>query len=120
MDVRCFNHGFEAAENLCRMCGHGFCAECLVYAFGSDKPPFCLSCALAAAGVRANAARPPAVPKREMKRRQKEFAKMKSEQAKVAAASTTIDWSVPEGSSEAFSWADETNDGGGEQKVAYF
>lgn len=118
MDVRCFNHTFEAAENLCRMCGHGFCNECLVYAFGNDKPPFCLSCALAAAGVRANAARPPAMAKKEMRKRQKEFRRAKKEEETMAAATTTIDWTTPESSSGAFDWADEPPEG--EQKVAYF
>lgn len=118
METRCFNHTFESAENLCRMCGHGFCNECLVYAFGNDKPPFCLSCALAAAGVRANAARQPAMGKREIRKRQREFKRSKKEEAALAASTTTIDWSVPDGSSEAFGWADGETDEN--QKVAYF
>jgi len=118
MDVRCFNHSFESAENLCRMCGHGFCGECLVYAFGDNKPPFCLSCALAAAGVRANAARPPAMAKREMRKAQREFKKAQKDEKEMAAQTTTIDWSVPEGSSGAFGWADDPPDDN--QKVAYF
>lgn len=117
MDVRCFNHLTDLAENLCRMCGHGFCGECLVYAFGDDKPPYCLSCALAAAGVRANAGRPPAMAKRDIRKRQREFKKAKKEEAALAGATTSIDWSTPEGSSGAFGWADEPGD---DQKVAYF
>src|SRR5262249_4633453 len=60
-DGRCYTHGFEAAENRCRHCGHEYCSECLVYAFGSNKPPYCISCALAASGVRSNAAQRPAL-----------------------------------------------------------
>ncbi len=45
MEERCARHQFEAAEDVCRSCGHDFCGECLVYAFGANKPPYCLSCA---------------------------------------------------------------------------
>ena len=34
------------------MCGNGFCTTCLVYPKGSRKPPYCLPCAVNAAGVR--------------------------------------------------------------------
>ena len=108
-EQRCVRHSFEISENCCRNCGHDFCNECLVYAFGPNKPPYCVSCALAAAGVRANAANRPAYSKRELRRRQKEQRKQQREQ-KVAAAvevSPQIDWSVPEGSSSDFDWADE-------------
>jgi hypothetical protein len=29
-----------------------YCVTCLVYPFGQSKPPFCVPCALEAAGVR--------------------------------------------------------------------
>jgi hypothetical protein len=48
----CEAHPFDAAHDDCRMCGHSFCSECLVYSFGPKRPPFCVPCALAAAGVR--------------------------------------------------------------------
>lgn len=109
MDSRCVRHSFETAESCCRNCGYDFCNECLVYAFGPNKPPFCVSCALAAAGVRANAANRPAYSKRELRRRQKEQRKQMRDQ-KVAASvevGAQIDWSVPESSSTDFDWADE-------------
>jgi len=56
MVERCVNHNFEPVESSCRTCGQGYCTECLVYSFGPKKPPFCMSCALAAAGVRRSAA----------------------------------------------------------------
>lgn len=37
-----------------------FCATCLVYSFGPKKPPFCLPCAVEAAGVRQGAGFRPA------------------------------------------------------------
>jgi hypothetical protein len=55
MQQQCAKHVFEAAENVCRTCGDGFCDECLVYAFGPRKPPLCIPCAVAAAGIRASA-----------------------------------------------------------------
>ena len=109
-ETRCARHSFEVAENSCRNCGYDFCNECLVYAFGAGKPPYCVSCALAAAGVRSNAANRPAYSKRELRRRQKEQRKLEREQhaaAKVEVSAAPIDWSVPEGSSDDFEWADE-------------
>ncbi len=100
MDERCARHQFEAGIDRCRECGHAFCGECLVYSFGERQPPFCIPCALAASGVRSNAARTPALPKKEIKRRQKETARLARESAartEAAAAATTthIDWSLP-------------------------
>lgn len=72
MDGRCIKHPFEISEHACRNCGNDFCDECLVFAFGPDKPPYCVPCALAAAGVRSNAATPAALSRREIRRREKE------------------------------------------------
>lgn len=48
----CVRHSFELAKGVCRQCHNSFCEECLVYSFGPKKPPFCIACALQAAGVR--------------------------------------------------------------------
>jgi hypothetical protein len=96
MDVRCDRHGFELAEDTCRNCGFSFCAECLVYSFGRKQQPYCVACALAAAGVRSNAARQPAMSRKELKRQAKE--RKKAEKARRAAKtvqSVEIDWSLP-------------------------
>ena len=98
MDDRCTRHSFEEATDSCRTCADPFCTECLVYSFGRGQQPFCLNCALAAAGVRSNAARTPTVSKREMRQRAKE--RRKAEKAKKAAPAAAepvveIDWSVP-------------------------
>jgi hypothetical protein len=50
--TRCAKHNFELAAAVCRTCGDDFCEECLVYAHGPSKPPYCVPCALVAAGVR--------------------------------------------------------------------
>ncbi|MCU0267858.1 MAG: hypothetical protein MUF83_04340 [Acidimicrobiales bacterium] len=71
MDGRCTRHQFEQAEGTCRNCGFEFCSECLVFAFGPDKPPYCIPCALAASGVRANTSQP-RMSRREVRRRDKE------------------------------------------------
>ena len=81
---------------MCRHCGDWFCSECLVYSFGPKKPPFCVACALAAAGVRSNATGAAKVSRREMKRREKAAAKaMKSAKEREVAPATSmaIDWS---------------------------
>lgn len=56
MQGRCDKHLFDPAEDRCGTCGGEFCAECLVYAFGPKKPPFCIPCAVVAAGIRKTAA----------------------------------------------------------------
>jgi hypothetical protein len=50
--TRCDTHPFNAAADACRHCARQFCGECLVYAYGPDKKPMCVGCALVAAGVR--------------------------------------------------------------------
>ena len=78
MEERCARHQFEAAEDVCRTCGHDFCSECLVYAFGANKAPYCLSCALAASGVRSTATIRPIRSKREIKDRHKQWCRARS------------------------------------------
>lgn len=36
---------------ICGECGHNFCDECVVFPFGTKKPPLCISCALELGGV---------------------------------------------------------------------
>ena len=96
LDEQCARHQFEVAIDRCRQCGNPFCGECLVYSFGEKQPPFCIPCALSAAGVRSNAARAPAMPKKELKRRQKAEARIAEEaEERSAPAATQIDWSLP-------------------------
>jgi hypothetical protein len=52
MAARCTKHSFEVAVAQCRSCGEPFCDDCLVYTYGPSSPPFCVPCALVAAGVR--------------------------------------------------------------------
>ena len=72
MQGRCEKHLFEGAEDRCGKCGYEFCGECLVYAFGAKKPPFCIPCAVAAAGIRSNAGIKPMADARELKALRKE------------------------------------------------
>lgn len=97
MDGHCEKHVFEATEGLCRTCGGEFCGDCLVYAYGRKKPPYCVSCALSAGGVRSSAARPQVRSKRQMRREMKEHrrrakvtAKTPSEGADALFEATTI------------------------------
>lgn len=50
--THCMRHYEEPELARCRSCGRPFCARCLVFSFGADKPPFCVGCALNASGVR--------------------------------------------------------------------
>jgi hypothetical protein len=48
----CAKHPSELATSACRRCGFDWCPECLVFSFGAEKPPFCITCALVTAGVK--------------------------------------------------------------------
>ena len=62
----CSKHPHERGVALCRRCGGSWCSSCLVYSFGPKKPPYCMSCAMVAGGVRTSASLP-AMPKRQLK-----------------------------------------------------
>src|SRR4051794_8984985 len=84
----CAKHPHEIGSALCRRCGAPWCRDCLVYSFGANKPPFCMSCAMVAGGVRSAAARP-AMPKKELRARMKaerQHAKAAAKAAKATAA----------------------------------
>ena len=72
MEGRCERHLFDQAIDLCARCGAEFCNDCLVYSFGPKKPPFCLPCAVEAAGVRSGAGFRPM-----SRKEQKHFAKQR-------------------------------------------
>ena len=115
-DGRCYTHGFEAAENRCRHCGHEYCSECLVYAFGASKPPYCISCALTAAGVRSNAARRPSLSKREIRKMDKERRKAEKSQkdapkVEVSTAPVVEIIETPPEEENPFAWADDPDSG---------
>jgi hypothetical protein len=101
----CTKHPHELGVGLCRRCGQSWCSNCLVYSFGPKKPPFCMSCAMVAGGVRTNATLP-AMPRKQLKaqmRAQKAAAKAAAKEAaaepkesvEAAAAFTETDWSAP-------------------------
>ena len=71
MQGRCEKHLFETAEDRCGKCGLEFCTECLVYSFGPKRPPFCIPCAVSAAGIRSGSGRR-GMPRREAKRLERE------------------------------------------------
>ena len=80
MSECCNKHPHEIGVAHCRRCGRAWCSTCLVYAFGPKKPPFCLSCAMVAGGVRTASALP-ALSKRQLKAQ----AKARTVEAKAAA-----------------------------------
>ena len=96
----CNKHPHEAGAALCRRCGMGWCSACLVYSFGPKKPPFCLSCAMFAGGVRSSSALP-AMSRRELKAQTKAMkaaakAEAKAEAKAAKAASTPSEPEPPE------------------------
>ncbi|MGH2684753.1 MAG: hypothetical protein ACRDJP_04720 [Actinomycetota bacterium] len=106
--AQCAKHHFDRAVALCGQCALTFCPSCLVYAFGPDKPPFCIPCALTVGGVRRSAASAPKVSWREKRARKKMLAAQNAaagvpvEGAPAEASGTAveeeqIDWSAPFG-----------------------
>lgn len=95
MDGRCDKHSFEPAERICRSCGGEFCQDCLVYSHGHRKPPYCVSCALAAAGVRASAGRPVVRSKREIRKALRDERRSIKAAEKAAAKGDQIGFDAP-------------------------
>lgn len=93
----CQRHASEPAVDRCGKCGWGYCNRCLVYSFGPSKPPFCVGCAMAAAGIRSQrtAAAPPKLDRKTLrlqrkaeKEARKAAARGEEETAAAAAAPT--------------------------------
>ena len=80
----CRDHSFETAIAVCRRCGLEFCEICVVHPFGAKKP-FCKECAMVQGGVRTHSARPAQTP-RVIKKRVKDFEKIKARGATAAGA----------------------------------
>jgi len=81
--AQCAKHHFDRAVAQCGHCALTFCPSCLVYAFGPNKPPFCIPCALTVGGVRRMAAAAPKVSWRERRAQKKLLA---AQEAAVAEA----------------------------------
>ncbi len=88
MPHSCVDHPSMRAAAACGQCGHLFCADCLVYPFGESRPPMCVGCALAAAGVRKKKSSRPKLRRSTAKARQATFT-AETEQAAAAAAQET-------------------------------
>jgi hypothetical protein len=86
MEGRCERHQFDRAIDRCGRCGGEFCHTCVVYPFGAKKAPYCLPCAVEAAGVRSGAghARP-------MSRRERKLLDRQRKTGLVAATAAVVD-----------------------------
>jgi hypothetical protein len=80
----CSKHPHEMGIALCRRCGGSWCSTCLVYSFGPKKPPYCMSCAMVAGGVRTSSSLP-AMPKRQLKAQMRALKAQAKAEAKAAA-----------------------------------
>lgn len=98
---RCEKHQQEPGKATCRRCGGHWCDTCVVYAYGPQKDPYCVSCAMVAGGVRCSGARP-TMSKRDLRAQ----AKTERQRAKIATITppnpldpalepAAIDWSSP-------------------------
>jgi hypothetical protein len=80
----CNKHPHEMGVALCRRCGQAWCSTCLVYSFGPKKPPYCMSCAMVAGGVRTSASLP-AMSRRQLKAQLRSVKAHTKAEAKAAA-----------------------------------
>jgi hypothetical protein len=86
----CIRHFEEPVVASCRTCEKPFCGRCLVFAYGPNKPPYCIGCALTASGVRNTrkipipAPKPPKVDRR-VERDQRKAARAEAKEARRAA-----------------------------------
>lgn len=65
----CVKHPMTLGEHICGECGHQFCTECVVFPFGTAKPPLCIPCALEKGGVRRQPTGRPKLTRRSIKER---------------------------------------------------
>jgi hypothetical protein len=94
MEGRCERHQFDRAIDRCGRCGGEFCHTCVVYPFGAKKAPYCLPCAVEAAGVRSGAGHSRPISRRERKRldRERESAMVAATPAVAEPEPFDMDW----------------------------
>jgi hypothetical protein len=114
MEGRCERHLFDQAVDLCGVCGGEYCNDCLVYSFGPKKPPFCLPCAVARAGVRSNAANYKPMSSREQRKLKKQRLNVaRVAAADVAATPAPVAFPAPAPATEpSFEWFAATTEAG--------
>ena len=95
MSYSCVKHPMAMAEFVCGQCGHEFCPECVVFPYGVDKPPVCITCALQMAGVSRRPTGRPKLSRRDIRRRLRE-----QRRATTAGATTAPAEVVEEGPDE--------------------
>lgn len=71
MNGRCQKDALDRADDICELCGHQFCAACLLFPRGHRNPPTCKTCALEHSGLRGGSTKRQAISKREYKKRKK-------------------------------------------------
>lgn len=65
----CVKHPMTLGEQICGECGHQFCNECVVFPFGTSRPPLCITCALEKGGVRRQSVGRPKLSRRSIRER---------------------------------------------------
>ena len=102
--AQCAKHHFDRAVAVCGQCGLTFCPACLVYAFGPNKPPFCIPCALTVGGVRKVSSGP------KISWREKRARKKALEAQNAAAADANLERALAEANAAAEAHAEPVSD----------
>ncbi len=91
MSFSCVKHPMTMGEYICGECGHQFCPECVVFPFGTAKPPTCIACALELGGVRRQKTGRPKLTRKAIRQRLAEQRQLQEEHAAAIAAAAALD-----------------------------
>ena len=94
----CVKHPMTMGEYICGECGHQFCPECVVFPFGTSKPPMCIACALERGGVRRQSVGRPKLARKSIKER----LALQRRLADEAAAARAVPAPAPTGDDDAW------------------
>ena len=88
MSFSCVKHPMTMGEYICGECGHQFCPECVVFPFGTSKPPTCIACALELGGVRRQRTGRPKLTRKAIRQRLAEQRELQRRNAELLAEQT--------------------------------
>ena len=118
MSFSCVKHPMTMGEYICGECGHQFCPECVVFPFGTSKPPTCIACALELGGVRRQSTGRPKLTRKAIRQRLTEQRELQAQLTQVAEATAAT--GPDEGGADAESgWLDGAEQMPGSWKQTY-
>ena len=106
MSFSCVKHPMTMGEYICGECGHQFCPECVVFPFGTAKPPTCIACALELGGVRRQRTGRPKLTRKAIRQRLAAQRELQDANAAALADAAAIEQSAAAEGAQDPSWLD--------------